>query len=89
MSASAPPCPNCHTRDNFVKDSRPSGKTIRRRRECPCGHRFTTYEITEAEIATMRAWRAKAIAASLTLRELSDLSDQLRRLTWESGGVTP
>lgn len=33
-----------------VVDSRPSGKGIRRRRECTlCGHRITTYEMNEMD----------------------------------------
>lgn len=38
-------CPVCHKRMSYVIDSRgtKTGK-VRRRRECPCGKRFTTYE---------------------------------------------
>lgn len=40
-----PGCPSCGSTDSTVVDSRPnpSGQ-IRRRRECPRGHRYTTYE---------------------------------------------
>jgi transcriptional regulator NrdR family protein len=42
------PCPACGNLNTGVKDSRLSGKlglaAIRRRRVCPCGHRFTTME---------------------------------------------
>lgn len=44
-------CPLCGADDTRVVDSRPAeaGSTIRRRRECEqCGHRFTTYERSEA-----------------------------------------
>lgn len=39
-------CPFCKTGDTSVVDSRPSedGTTIRRRRTCGCGERFTTFE---------------------------------------------
>ena len=38
-------CPFCNDDDSKVIDSRDSGDTIRRRREClMCGLRFTTYE---------------------------------------------
>ena len=38
-------CPYCECTNTKVVDSRESGTTIRRRRECAlCGRRFTTYE---------------------------------------------
>ena len=38
-------CPFCNNADSKVIDSRDSGESIRRRREClRCGLRFTTYE---------------------------------------------
>jgi transcriptional regulator NrdR family protein len=37
-------CPNCGGRHHQVKDSRDTQFGIRRRRECPCGARFTTLE---------------------------------------------
>jgi transcriptional repressor NrdR len=47
-------CPFCENSDTRVIDSRPTeeGYAIRRRRECDCGKRFTTYEKVE-EIALM------------------------------------
>ncbi|MCK9182457.1 MAG: transcriptional regulator NrdR [Fibrobacteraceae bacterium] len=42
-------CPYCHHAEDKVVDSRSSGVSIRRRREClGCGRRFTTYEYIEA-----------------------------------------
>lgn len=44
-------CPVCGQPDSKVIDSRPvdEGSSIRRRRECQsCGHRFTTFEVSEA-----------------------------------------
>ena len=42
-------CPFCENNDSRVIDSRPTdeGHAIRRRRECDCGKRFTTYEKIE------------------------------------------
>ncbi|MDR1574012.1 MAG: transcriptional regulator NrdR [Clostridiales Family XIII bacterium] len=42
-------CPFCENNDTRVIDSRPTeeGHAIRRRRECDCGKRFTTYEKVE------------------------------------------
>ncbi|MDR2131865.1 MAG: transcriptional regulator NrdR [Clostridiales Family XIII bacterium] len=42
-------CPFCENTDTRVIDSRPTeeGHAIRRRRECDCGKRFTTYEKVE------------------------------------------
>jgi transcriptional repressor NrdR len=41
-------CPACQCTDTRVIDSRTTGESTRRRRECnPCGHRFTTHERIE------------------------------------------
>ncbi len=41
-------CPYCKHEGDKVVDSRSSGESIRRRREClACGKRFTTYEYVE------------------------------------------
>ena len=41
-------CPFCRHKEDKVVDSRLSGDSIRRRREClQCGRRFTTYEYVE------------------------------------------
>ena len=39
-------CPFCREKDTSVVDSRPAedGTSIRRRRLCSCGERFTTFE---------------------------------------------
>ena len=39
-------CSSCKKGETSVVDSRPAedGTTIRRRRQCVCGHRFTTFE---------------------------------------------
>ena len=47
-------CPMCGSDDNKVKDSRTIGDgTVRRRRYCNCGIRFTTYELTAEEYEKM------------------------------------
>lgn len=43
------PCPKCASKDNRTIDARPAGNTVRRRRQCICGHRFTTYECLAVE----------------------------------------
>lgn len=41
-------CPYCKNSETMVKDSRPVGNTIKRRRQCAnCGKRFSTYEVYE------------------------------------------
>ena len=39
-------CSSCKKGETSVVDSRPTedGTAIRRRRQCVCGHRFTTFE---------------------------------------------
>ncbi len=39
-------CPKCGSDVSQVKNSRPTQHGIRRRRICPKGHRYTTYETT-------------------------------------------
>ena len=44
-TSGGPACPLCGLRESAVKDSRPAEMgSVRRRRFCKCGHRFTTYE---------------------------------------------
>ncbi len=49
-------CPYCGNGDSRVVDTRATGESIRRRRECQsCGKRFTTYEqISEALLVVKR-----------------------------------
>ena len=47
-------CPECHTFNSKVIDSRKQMETgwTMRRRECyECGHRWTTYEVPTADIS--------------------------------------
>jgi transcriptional repressor NrdR len=47
-------CPACQHEDSRVVDSRESGDTVRRRRECTaCGQRFTTFERIEFRLPTV------------------------------------
>lgn len=47
-------CPSCGAGLNYVSDSRisemPGSVTVRRRRICGCGHRFTTFELTAVQV---------------------------------------
>ena len=62
-------CPMCGNDDNCVKDSRiTSDGTVRRRRYCSCGIRFTTYELTADEYEKMK--RLEEIA--IKLKEVID-----------------
>ena len=48
-------CPFCNFEDTKVIDSRPIEGKKRRRRECTnCGRRFTTYEIIDKPLITVR-----------------------------------
>jgi len=53
------PCPACGSTRTQTKDSRPDklfGLTTRKRRKaCACGHRFSTYEISDAVLRSMEA----------------------------------
>jgi hypothetical protein len=46
------PCPTCGSKESTTLDSRPTSDSIRRRRACPNGHRYTTYERTVSAEAT-------------------------------------
>lgn len=47
-------CPACTHAESRVVDSRESGDSVRRRREClDCGHRFTTFERIEYRLPTI------------------------------------
>lgn len=47
-------CPACQHEESRVVDSRESGDSIRRRREClTCGHRYTTFERVEYRLPSV------------------------------------
>lgn len=49
-------CPNCGSDNWLVIDTRPTENGRRRRKECgDCGERWTTYEIPQAELNTLKA----------------------------------
>lgn len=65
-------CPNCAGQDLAVKDSRPSGDMIRRRRLCAkCGQRFTTFEMVAGFLGTAESPPLLAYRA-MKLREKMD-----------------
>lgn len=77
-------CPACqHTRSRVV-DTRPDAGSIHRRRVCDrCGHRFSTWEYTEAQLAAhVRKRRDQLIeSARLDLAKLvSDAGEIVRKL---------
>ncbi len=51
-------CPKCGVdkHDSRVLETRPSasGCLLRRRYECLCGHRYTTYEINAADLIRLK-----------------------------------
>ena len=60
-------CPHCQGTKSNVVDSRPEGFGIMRRRECAvCEKRFTTREVTELDLATIRQ-NAMAISHKIQL----------------------
>lgn len=52
-------CAGCKSGKNEVIDSRPCGSGIKRRRECECGARFTTYEVSEHDYRLLRDGRIR------------------------------
>jgi len=67
------PCPECGRAKTKVIDSRVEGaaRSKRRRRECPLGHRFTTYENVE---------RLRPIVASFRHQIAGELIDLAGRI---------
>ena len=47
-------CPLCRTAANRVIETIDREALIYRRRQCQCGHRWTTYETPEAELRRLR-----------------------------------
>lgn len=55
-------CSKCGSRSTEIIDKRPAGAyTVRRRRRCECGNRFTTFEISAEEYAVISALDSGAI----------------------------
>lgn len=75
-------CPACQltveSRDRSVIDTRSAGDaSIRRRRRCPCGHRWTTYESIRRETparATTITLRTLDVIKALADRAISQLN---------------
>ena len=56
-------CVNCGSAESRVRDSRTTGGTVRRRRECAaCGHRWSTVETSVASVGVWRAGVEQAVA---------------------------
>ena len=69
-------CSYCNNNQSKVLDSRDSGNSIRRRRECICcGVRFTTYEIIQSKVISVIKRDGR--------REDFDL-DKLRKSLWNA-----
>ena len=71
-------CPKCGNDDSKVVESRDTGDSVRRRREClKCGGRYTTYErIERPNLAVVKKDKR---------RELFD-REKLKRAIWNSVG---
>lgn len=69
MSAGTVPCPECGARNGVrTVDSRgTAGGLVRRRKMCPCGHRYTTFEalaMDRGERAVLKAQLLEAFERS-------------------------
>lgn len=77
-------CPRkgCRSRRSYVVESRYKTNTgrvvLRRRRECTCGHRFTTYEIN-AEILVPRLRAVRGVFSQLDVKD--EYGEMFKRLT--------
>lgn len=55
-------CPKCNAFETSVVDSRSTGQTNRRRRQCvACGYRFTTREIIDEELQDLQNIRSSIV----------------------------
>lgn len=73
-------CPSCGVATlQYVRDSRPSGEAIRRRRECAdCGERFTTMELNVERVTELMQAAASPTPDVLTvIRGLRDVLNEL------------
>ena len=69
-------CQRCGA-DSQVRDSRPGSLGVRRRRFCmnaDCAHRWTTYELSIADIENLRTMRDEV---DRSIRSLQDLVNRL------------
>jgi hypothetical protein len=71
-------CPRCADGKSYVVDSRNDDvKDVRRRRyECSCGERYTTYEIPAAEYEKVRAMRINTMQIDSTIATLRSIKAQ-------------
>ena len=69
-------CPKCKNDDTSVVDSRPTGETNRRRRQCvACGYRFTTREVMDDDLQELKNIRS-CLAFLAKQAERSDPDEQ-------------
>ena len=77
-------CPSCGQTSHVVADSRPGiSGSVRRRRKCPCGWAWTTYEIscTEKHQAEKLAeWLSLSRTELNVMSELLNIMRRLKRL---------
>lgn len=74
-------CPKCQTA-SAVRDSRPIGKTIRRRRECKqCRFRWSTFEISAEYMGAIRkitsAARDMIESSAMLVEDLRKIGDTI------------
>lgn len=60
-------CPQCGHTYHQINDVRPSGNDMRRRRQChQCGHKWSTLEVMDGEVDSLRKLR-KAVDGLLQM----------------------
>lgn len=74
------PCPACGVTKSGITETRPMGQFLRRRRECPCGNRWSTVEIP-IETADMIACMIKK--SDELLDGLTQFTDRAKKDGWE------
>jgi len=71
------PCPACGETKSKVLDGRPTATSRTRRRKCVgCGHRFTTWEVTDPVVAGAMV----AELVGLVLKDLNRADFKLQRI---------
>lgn len=72
------PCPKCGTAPSAVKDVRRTAfcghPSLRRHRLCPCGHRWTTYEVDGERLQKIRNSGDELISANSRLMHIAKLA---------------
>jgi len=70
--SNSPKCPACGSNIGKIADTRLNGTplSLRRRRECVCGHRWRTVEVSEDEFHALEARVKQADQAVANIRSL-------------------